>query len=360
MRTALLQSYPDPVLCANVYCSGQLCDVAARLVAPFWREYRSRQDTRSSYLWFLRYARCGEHLKIRLHAPLSEAPLLRELLLVAQAEYFSRPAPQLPASRRKSTPTAPPIDAEDRAAADYPDRTFLWTEYGRSPVSLGYRPYLNDDQFCALLTHCLGAGAEIVLDRIESGPDGECPYSLQREIWRDALLAGLLAIPFSAHDRTLYLLYHRDCLLRYLRKKNRWATGAVAMARVLSQLERQPGRPELREELARATAERWAPHGPPPPGTTLDAWWGALRALSEYVLPLLDDPSYHVDPFADSAAFPLFFKVFHGLANQVGLDPLNEAFLYHSLVDVTGEADLCKRPVRLRPELQEEGRREAR
>jgi hypothetical protein len=342
--------FPDPVLCASVYCSGRLCEVIDRLVAPFWHEYRVRSSVRSSYLWLMRYARCGEHLKIRLHAPESEAPLLRERLLSAVAEYFSLPAPP-PDARRKSTPAAPPVDAGDWATTDYPDRTFLWTEYRRSHLSLGYRPYLDDDHYCALLTRCLGAGTEIVLDRLESGPNGECPYSLQREIWRDTLLAGLLATPFSARERALYLLYHRDCLLRFLRKRKRWTDGTVALAQVLSQFDRQRGRPELRKELASAMAESWNLCRPPQLGADLDAWCGALRAFSEYLSPLLGDPSCHVDPFADHAAFPLFFKVFHGLANQVGLDATNEAFLYHSLVDVAGEADLCHRPVRLRPEL---------
>lgn len=346
--------FPDPVLCASVYRSGRLCEVVARLVAPFWREYRGRSSACGSYLWFMRYARCGEHLKIRIHAPESEAPLLRELLDAAQAEYFSRPVPPTPASRRKSTPAAPPVDAEDWATADYPDGTILWTQYGRSHLSLGYRPFLDDDRYAALLTRCLGACAEIVLDRLESGPDGECPYSIQREIWRDVLLAGLLAAPFSGRDRTLYLLYHRDCLLRFLRKRGRWSEGADAAARLISKFDQRKGLSELREELARATAEVRGPDRPARPGgAKLDGWRDALRALSGHVSPLLGDPSYHVDPFADHPAFPVFFKIFHGMANQVGLDAANEAFLYHTLVKVTGEADLLQRPVRLKPDLQE-------
>lgn len=336
--------FPDPVLSANVYCSGRLDEVVARLVVPFWQEARGRPGSRGSYLWFMRYARCGEHLKIRLHAPEPEAPRLRELLESAQAEHFLKSAAPPPDFRRKSTPTAPPVDAEDRAMADYPDRTFLWTAYGRSHLSLGVRPFLDDDGYAALATRCLGAGAEIVLTRFEIGPDGECPFSVQREIWREALLNGLLAAPFSARDRALYLLYHRDCLLRYLRKRKGWVEGTSAMAQVLAQLDRQKGRQELQEELASATAEAAK-------GAEAGAWKEALRALADYVSPLLEDPAYHVDPFADHPAFPVFFKIFHGVANQIGLDATNEAFLYHSLIGVTGEADLRVRPVRLKPRL---------
>lgn len=328
---------PDPVLSASVYRSGRLCEVIAHLVAPFWREHRGGQG---SYLWLMRYARCGEHLKIRIHAPEAEAPLLRERLETAQAKYFAEAAPPPPGSTRRSTPAAPPVDAEDRATADYPESTFLWTAYGRSPLSLGYRPFLDDDAYCALLTRCLGAGAEIVMDRLEAGPDGECPYAIQSEIWREAVAAGLLAtswsMRWSARERALYLLYHRDCLLRYLRKKKRWTAGANAMAQVLAQFDRQAGK--LAQEKAALAAE--------------DAWSRTLRDLGAYVSPLLEDPAFHVDPFADHPAFPVFFKVFHGLANQIGLDATNEAFLCHLLIGAAGEEDLRGRPVRLKPELE--------
>jgi hypothetical protein len=192
---------------------------------------------------------------------------------------------------------------------------------------------------------------------MESGPDGVCPYAIQRGIWRDVLLAGLLATSFSARDRTLYLLYHRDCLLRFLRKRKGWVDGARAMAQVIAQFDHQEWRPELLDELAQATAESWNANrlaGPAQPAAgraDLSAWQEALQALADSLAPRLEDPAYHVDPFADHAAFPVFFKIFHGLANQIGLDPTNEAFLYHSLAGVTGEPDLRDRPVRLRPAL---------
>jgi hypothetical protein len=344
--------FPDPVLSASVYVAGRLCEVVDRLVAPFWERYRERSSAPGSYVWFMRYARCGEHLKIRVHAPESEVPLLRELLLAAQADYFAHLAPPPPGLQRLSTPAATPVDAEDRATVDYPDRTFLWTGYGRSHLSLGYRPYLGDDRYAGLFTRCLGSGAEIVLGRLASGPDGECPFALQREIWLDALLAGLQAVPLSARDRALYLLYHRDCLLRYYRKKKRWVAGASAMAQVIARFDEQAERlEETRRELAAAVTESWSAIPLPRRGEGLEAWRESLRELVEYVSPLLGDPAYHVDPFADRAVFSVLFKAFHGVANQIGLDAYNEAFLHHSLLDVGGESDLRRRPVRLKPEL---------
>ncbi len=343
--------FPDPVLSANVYCSGRLCEVIARLVAPFWSQYRRLSTEPSSYVWLLRYARCGEHLKIRLHGPESEAPLLRELLAAAQESYFASCDTSPAAETRVSRPSAPPVDAEDRAAADYPDRTFLWTEYGRHHLSLGFRPCLTDDDYAALLTRCLGRGTEVVLERFAIGPDGKCPYAIQRALWLDLLLTGLRAAGLSPHDRSLYLLYHRDCLMRYLRKQRHWTDGASVMERLISRLDqRAEQQRSKRRELAKAVADVWEASAPELEAG-LVAWFEALRALSTYVRPLLSNLSYQVDPFAERPVFPALFKVFHGMANEIGLDPLNEAFLHHLLLSETGGPELRHRPVRLRPEL---------
>jgi hypothetical protein len=342
---------PDPILSANVYCSGRLCEVISHLVAPFWSEYRRSSADGSTYVWMLRYARCGEHLKIRLHAPDRELPLLAQLLRSAQADYFSRLA-QLPVHpQRISTPSASPIDSEDRATADYADRTFLWTEYNRSPISLGYRPFLDDDEYSALLTCCLGRGAEIVLSRLRSGGDGKCPYHLQKALWLDVLLTALRATSLSTEDRTSYLLYHRDCLLRYVRKRRRWIEGAPLMERMIARFDQQAERPDSRRgEMARAAAEAWG-SSPLEIGACLAAWFDAVHALTLYMASISGDAADRVDPFAELPVFPALFKILHGLANQIGLDPFNEAFLYHLLVDVAGEPDLRGRPVRLRPDL---------
>jgi hypothetical protein len=343
--------YSDPILSANIYASGHLCEVIAHLAAPFWKQYRQLSAERGSYLWLLRYARCGEHLKLRLHGSHFELPLLRELLASAQERYFGRCAPPSAAAKRVSAPTAPPIDAEDRVATDYPDRTFLWTSYGRHQISLGFRPYLQDDRYAALLTACLGRGTEVVLERFASGMDGKCPYPIQKALWLDLVLTGLRAVPLSSDDRLLYLLYHRDCLLRYLRKQRHWTDGAAVMARLIARFEQQvDGLALKRHELTQAAAAVWDADSTLTSNVGLAAWFEALSALSIYVSPFLGTASYQIDPFAERPLFPVLFKVLHGMANQLGLDPLNEAFLHHLLLCGTGSQDLCRRPVRLRPD----------
>ncbi|HEY0511670.1 MAG TPA: lantibiotic dehydratase C-terminal domain-containing protein [Thermoanaerobaculia bacterium] len=344
---------PDPILSASVYCSGRLCEVIQRLVSPFWAEYRGTSSDPSAYLWVMRYARGGEHLKIRLHGEGSEAQLLRDLLAAAQAAYFARLAGEPPARQAaKGRPDAPPIDVEDRVDRDHPDRTFLWTAYRRSPLSLGVEPFLQDDGYLELLTRCLGCGTEILLARLEAGQDGDCPHPLRRDLLLSGLLFGLAQLRLSDRERALYLLYHRDTLLRHLRKRKNWSASTEVMARVLAHLDLQAERDPRREELRRSVSQhgtaghawRWQ--------ADISAWCGALRELEDYVTPWLGDPSSHVDPFAERPLFPLLFKVFHGFANQIGLDAVNEAFLLHLLAGVTAEPDLLRRPVRLRPDFR--------
>jgi hypothetical protein len=344
---------PDPLLSANVYCSGRLCEVIQRLVSPFWSEYRAQSSAGTSYLWVMRYARGGEHLKVRLHGDPSEAELLRDLLAASQAAYFARLAGAASATpAAKSRPDAPPIDAEDRVDTDHPDRTFLWTTYRRNPLSLGVDPFLQDDAYLELLTRCLGCGTEILLARLEAGEDGQCPHPLCRDILFSALLFGLEQLRLSGRERALYLLYHRDTLLRHLRKRKNWSASPEAMARVLSHLDLQAARDPRREELGRFLSQhgmaghawRWQ--------ADIGAWCSALRELQEYVTPLLADPLFHADPFAERPLFALLFKVFHGFINQIGLDALNEAFLLHLLGGVVAETDLLQRPVLLRPDFR--------
>jgi hypothetical protein len=340
--------YPDPVLSANIYCSGRLCEVLHRLVKPFWDAWRGSDPQRTTYLWVMRYARCGEHLKVRLHAFESHATLLRELLESAQRQYFSSLGPPDPGAPSRSTRTAPPIDTEDGAPFDYPDRTFLWTRYNRNPLSLGSQPLMGDDQYTARITRCLGCGTEILLARLETDTNGRCPFALQSSLFMQGLMAGLSALPFSPSERNLYLLYHRDCLLRYLRRRNTSPDGTSIVAKTMSRFETELAKRNGRkggltrvalEALEAADTETWS--------GDVSAWRAALEDLFEYASPLCF--SLQLDPFAERPVFPVLFKVFQGFANQIGLDQLNEAFLCHLLLAITADEQLRRRQVPLRP-----------
>ena len=149
--------FPDPALTANVYCERRQDHFLSTALATFWRQVRCLEGELDSYLWFVRYGRCGEHVKVRLHVPEERRESLAALLTTTVETYFAEHEPPEPA-QRKDWSYLPPIDEQDQAEEDYPDRTLLWTRYQRSHVSLGGKPFLDDDRYSALMTRCLGCG----------------------------------------------------------------------------------------------------------------------------------------------------------------------------------------------------------
>jgi hypothetical protein len=345
---------PDPVLAASIYCAGRLDEVICRAVAPFWRRCHAADDAAASHLWIMRYARRGEHLKVRLHGPPDCSPRLRELLTGEVEEYLGHLAPPAPDAPRPSAPTAPPIDAEDWPAADHADRSLLFTTYVRSQVSLGCSPLLDDDRLVAALTGALACGTDLLFARFTCDDEGRCPFALKRGLLVEALAAGIARLRWPARGAAGYLLYHRDCLLRHLHRHKARAEapgeGPRAMARVLARFDGEIARLDAAESarIARATKG-----GRPAriAGAGLAAWSRALRALAAEADRLGGALAQPVDPFAEHPAWPALFKACHGLANQLGIDHLNEAFVHHLLLSMTAPGESARRPVRLTPDL---------
>lgn len=344
----------DPRLSASIYCSGRLCEVVSRVVAPAWRQFRDRSSA-DGFLWLMRYARTGDHLKVRWHGSESEADVWRTILNRAWTAYVC----QLPAATaddppRLSQPKAPPIDEEDNTPDDRPDRQLVWTTYRRNHVALGYRPYVDDDQFVALLTRSLGWATEIVLARLTAGSEGRAAYSLKQTLLLEAVISGFSALPLSARERSHYFAYHRDSLLRFVRRRNpqnvfiRKAKLDLVLSRFNDEIERLG---DQSRRLGEQAMQHWQSSDAPPWDLHFEGWRQSLAALVQYVDPICRDRAHHVDPFARSPVFPPLFKAMNALANQLGLEPMNEAFAYHFLLAQTAPEDLRQRPVMLKPEL---------
>lgn len=327
----------DPVLTANVYCSGRLDAVLFQAVAPFWRELRPR--TPECFLWVMRYGKGGEHLKVRVHGPEPRRALLRDLL-EEKVTAFLAALPPLPATPPPAwREWAPAIDAEDETyGGDHPDRTLLWTTYGRSALSLGGKPFLSDDRYAALFTRCLAAGCERVLS-LEPGADGALAHPVRQRAFLRALLAGLAAFGFPSGERASYLAYHRDWLLRFsLPMEERAESEPVErLCRLLDERIARMGDSLL--PIRRAAESAWHGSGEAGEGENdPDAGWRrSLAGLLGYITPLCRDPDYRLDPFASDPVFAPVFKVFHGLANQLGLKRMDEAFACQVLLR-SGEA----------------------
>ncbi len=326
------QLFADPVLTASLYCAGWLDQAVFHAVAPFWQELRRHDREGLCYLWLMRYGKGGEHLKVRIHGPQPLRPLMRSLL-EERAIHFLGSLPKEEAPPR-SQERVPAIDVEEEENdGDLPDRMLLWTSYRRSHVSLGGKPFLSDDRYAALLTRCLASGCERVL-ALEPGAGGSLLHRGRQAALLSALLSGLAALGFTAEKRVEYLAYHRDWLLRYLVPQN-WRSEAEPVTQLQRRLDERvdamagsllPLQTALDREWGGSwTAQPWNGGLPAP-------WKRSLADLLAYVSPLCRDPDYHLDPFASDPAFAPVFKVFHGLANQLGLRQTDEAFTHHLLL----------------------------
>lgn len=318
--------FPDPVLTASIYCDQHLDAVLRGPIASLWRTCHDEAVTRTCYLWTVRYSQGGEHLKIRLHGPANRRPLLEELL-VSAVEPFLAELPPPAGARRHGRRDLPPIDVEDRAVEDVPDRSLLWTEYRRSAVSLGGEPLVSDDGYAARVTVCLGRGCEMALAALAASVSS---FELHRRVLFDALTSGLAAAGFTGAERADYLTYHRDWLIRSVRT----APGAVPEAAIYEHFERQAKKPSAARPALRRRAR-----DPDRDGIMLAAWRRSVAELARYVRPLLAGRRGTVDPFARDPVFLPLFKVFHGLATQLGVEPLLEAFINHLLLRAHRAAD---------------------
>ncbi|HYU35955.1 MAG TPA: hypothetical protein VEW48_27670 [Thermoanaerobaculia bacterium] len=321
--------YSDPVLTANLYCTGHLDEILVQVIAPWWGEIRQLDPDSGAFLWTMRSDKGGEHVKVRLHGPESLANPARTVLQQAADAFFGRvePASGRPATGWKGAA----INDDDEADLDHPDCSLRWTHYRRSRASLGPRPFLDDNGYVGRITRCMAAGCERVL-LLEPDAAGHIPNWVRQSSLLDGLIAGLAAPGFPADARRAYLIYHRNALLRFTLNTENAEAGK--MYDLLQLFERQvEAKGPTVDALRRTARSEWmrASTGEESAG----AWPRSIANLIWYIRPLCEDPDYHVDPSADDPCFVPVFKVFHGLANQLGLNFLEEAFAHHLLASVT-------------------------
>lgn len=342
--------FPDPLVTANLYGAGRVDEIFERCIALLREEMRRLDSGGSTYLWTMRYARGGEHLKVRLHGPPALEPELRDALVRAAERFLASlgepaaPAVSAAPEGQGAPPIAPPIDPEDEAAEGHPDRSLLLTTYRRSHISLGGGPFLRDDRYVAIVTRALGEGCEMALSTLQAGANGQVPFRVRQTALLKAIIGALAAACWPPDKRVAYLAYHRNWLLRFLLARTR--QGAERAAELLAQFARNVASMAGLQAIERVVATQWSTEsaqgqGARPPGAAQapapgDAWRCQIDDLVRHVPTLADQPDFLVDPFALDPAFPAVFKVLHGLANQLGLTPLNESFTHHLILHVAG------------------------
>ncbi|HEV7507440.1 MAG TPA: lantibiotic dehydratase C-terminal domain-containing protein [Thermoanaerobaculia bacterium] len=327
---------PDPVATANIYCDRLQDEFLYRVIFPFWQELSKSDPRDSPYLWFVRYPKCGEHVKIRIHCEDFNKLFLRTKLQEMTSKFFSALPPAEPLEPRRDGKGVPPIDAEDYAETDYPDRTLLWTGYRRSHVSLGGKPFLDDDLYAVLLTSCLGRGAAMVLAALKPGPEGQYSHSLRQTILLRLLIGGLASLGFPSEKCADYLAYHRDWLIRFTLLTTQ--AGIEKSAGLLAHFDQRAEQMGASLDRLKSTAfGEWTGEAHDRKTESLDdRWRSSLADLLGYVSLFRENPDYRLDPFASDPVFSPVFKVFHGVANQLGLGMLNEALAHHLLFRATG------------------------
>ena len=317
---------PDPVVTANIYCAGHLDRLLLGCLAPFWKEIRQRDPERSHRIWFVRYRRGGDHLKVRIHAPAAAAPMLREQLQEAVERFFATLPPPAADAPKSGRSDVPPIDAEDRSVDDYPDHSLLFTAYERSFITFGANPLLQDDLYASYLTEFLADGAEKILSDLQLDASGVIPHGRRQNLLMKVLIGTLATLDFSEAKRTDYLRHHRDWLLRFTLLKV--AERAEKAASLLARFGRQIEAMGTNIGPVERTLQRiWDHVGADQPGSP-------LRLLAQHLEEQRGNADYQLDPFTDEPAFTGLFKALHGFANQLGLPAAEEAFTHHLLLQI--------------------------
>ena len=334
----------DPCLTANVYCTGQRDALILNAIAPGWRQFRHQHadSCGPGYLWLMRYARGGEHLKVRFHGPDELRQPMRTALSAWTTTFFeSTPAEDASTGEQK----APAIDIEDEVVQDYRSHSLVWTKYRRSQLVFGSSPYWLDERYLALHTFCASRGTELIFSELE----GRAPLAFRYRlgVLFQAILLALRASGMASGRRTAaYLLYHRDWMLRSLLRKT--ASRDLESERLLARLQQRVlSTPGTIEALAAALDLTNAPRGL---SVRALGWLRSVEEAISYGEELREQDPRPVDPFASEPIFPILFKLLHGLANQLGLSRLNEAYAYQLLLHAADAADLAARPALLLPQ----------
>jgi len=330
---------PDPTVTAAVYCSGRLDEAICHLAAPFWRGLRSLELPGRPFFWLVRHWRRGEHLKLRVHAPAGASEVARGILARAAESYFDGLATQAPPTTRQMTAGREElslIDPEDREPDTAGDRSLVWTRYRRSPVLLGDEALLADEGYVGRIVRCFGAACEVTLEGLRMDGEAPPPHGVRQSLLIRAIATGLFGAFPEASERHAYLVFHRDWIVRYPVLFAR--RGSAKAEEILALLDRgvsQLGNAALAqvgEMMAQASTD-----SRPDPGTEdcHASWRRSLEDLRTYLAAIDDVPYFASDPFAQGPLFPALFKVFHQLANQLGVRTLDEGLAYHLLLQAT-------------------------
>jgi hypothetical protein len=321
----VLANGADPILTANVYCKDWIDAVLFGALKPFQEEFLQFQPGHWGF-WVMRYRRCGEHLKIRVHGHPAAVSQVKESLSRYLHHTVSGIEWPTTVKAGKVTGAADPvIDQQDQENSDYRPGSVIFTQYNRSHVTFGGSPYLEDPHYAGLFSGALIAACRCILN---NATPGEPPQRALAHGARVTLLAELLQAAqeeLKMEKPGEYFEYHRDWLVRFVLFKA--AHTPEEHQQVVGAFEKRMGESgTFWRDLPARTRETLVDNR-----GSFDEWCEALRRLIAYAYCLCERQQYQIDPFARHPSHSVLFKVLHGASNQLGLALLDEAMVHHSL-----------------------------
>src|SRR5690349_16813561 len=107
---SIASGLPDPIVTASIYCNGYLDHVIFWALKPFRDAVQSFAPDAPFFLWMIRFGKCGEHIKVRVHSKPEYREGLQNLLARHTQKLFLSLPPSSSAERNRDWPTAQIID----------------------------------------------------------------------------------------------------------------------------------------------------------------------------------------------------------------------------------------------------------
>jgi hypothetical protein len=315
-----IDTQDDPIIAANIMAAGRLHEVISCLVMPFHAAGK-RLFPETFHMWVRRSLANGEHLKIRIHGNMQDHDDLKRLLC-AHAELFFHQSPPNSQDYSQAKTHTNELDLEEEMIPPPGNSKLVLTGYRRAPISLPAHPWMEDDAFVRRFYLCLAQGVDLLLEKMASANAGQQTVS-QEALLAEALVHALARIwPGGSSEISEYLIYHRDWLVRFFLKNE------VKQREMLEHFEQMALRSHSTVQLLNETFERnWEQ----PLSCAMNFWTTHLKDIALYCRMFEHRQEYRIDPFTSQVTFPPLFKVFHGFANELGLRPLQEAYVHHLL-----------------------------
>lgn len=316
MKCETVVGIPDllPTISASVYCHGFVDELLREVILPFWKSTKTTFP--QSCIWVIRYARGGQHLKLRLHVP-AEAHVAVATRLQNAVEIFFAGLPAPSGIERDIAAYLPPIDPEDDVEDLRPDRSLIWTRYRYLPEMIGAKPLSAATGFESVFVRCRAASTEVVLAWLDDLRNDEIHMRKRMTLALQLLLAAVGGVHPHAEIRARYLTFQRDWLLRVNRDREQ----------ALAILDRKVGMlPEQQRALVPLVTAVFPQDG------MLGCWCRAVEDLVRFCLNQLkqQDLSELDGPSEDLVYFAIS-RIVHNAMNPIAIGLWNETYLCHLL-----------------------------